>query len=96
MSCSHKGCDQPAAWRVRARVWAVGQPKVPGAALILSTDLVACEQHKQTPSCPVAGLFSEALRNDVQRQLRAIGRAPADFASAEWDFEQLSHRRHLQ
>lgn len=80
MNCDWHGCTATAAWTIRLRFWARGQPR--DSEPCRSGPVVSvCEKHK-APSLR-QNWYGPEQREELRRQMSAAGYAPPDFGTAD-------------
>ncbi|HJY40856.1 MAG TPA: hypothetical protein VJ303_06465 [Steroidobacteraceae bacterium] len=93
MRCKITGCELDACWQVGMLAWAQGRTKENSGPLSMATGIVVCDFHKENPPTPAAEMFPPEGREAIQAALRATGKAPVNFESAEFVFAAVTPER---
>jgi hypothetical protein len=88
--CNIAGCEFEPRWQVCMQVWAQGRSKENSGPLLMATGVVVCDHHKANPVSTAAEMFPPEGRERVQAALKAAGKAPANFDSAEFVFAAVT------
>lgn len=88
--CCAVGCGKLGEYHLGARVWASSDPDKKRGALDVETSMVVCAEHCANPPTTAPAFFEPDTRERISIAIKAAGRAPPNFAGAEWAFTPVA------